>query len=116
MFLCCIPQTWNFFNSYYDENIERYRIDNTSRLLSKEEAVFMFDAVWTAALAIQSTASKLPSGVTLRDFTYNGKLSRNISRLLYEEALKVKFFGLSVSEIYSILALINTSVIRIYRS
>jgi len=51
----------------------------------------MFDTVWTAALAINSTASKLPSGVTLKNFTYNGQLSKNISRLLYEEALKVKF-------------------------
>ena len=59
----------------------------------------MFDAVWTAALAINSVASKLPNGVTLlRNFTYNGEKSKNISRLIYEEALKVKFFGLSVSE------------------
>ena len=66
----------------------------------------MFDAVWTAALAINSTASKLPNGETLlRNFTYNGEKSKNISRLLYEEALKVKFFGLSVSEI----TYVNTS-------
>jgi len=57
----------------------------------------MFDTVWTAALAINSTASKLPSGVTLKNFTYDGRLSKNISRLLYEEALKVKFFGVTVS-------------------
>ena len=43
----------------------------------------------------------VPSGVNLADFTYNGKFSENISRLLYEEALKVKFFGLSVSENYT---------------
>ena len=91
-------QTWNFFDSYYDENVERYRLSNNFRLANKADAVFMFDAVWTAVLAINSTASKLPEGVTLKDFMHNGELSSNISRIIYEEALKVKFFGLSVRE------------------
>ena len=90
-------QTWNYFRQYFDENLERYKINNTSRLLGIHDSAFMFDTVWTAALAINSTASKLPSGVTLKNVTYNGPFSKNISRLLYEEALKVKFFGLTVS-------------------
>ena len=72
----------------------------------------MFDTVWTAALAINSTASKLPSGVTLKNFTYNGQLSKNISRLLYEEALKVNFFGVTVrhNAIYCVCASVHAYI------
>ena len=54
----------------------------------------MFDTVWTAALALNRTAAKLPSGQSLMDFNYS---SVNISKMIYEEALDVKFFGLTVS-------------------
>ena len=54
----------------------------------------MFDTVWTAALALNNTAAKLPSGLSLMDFNYSNV---NISEIIYQEALKVKFFGLTVS-------------------
>ncbi|XP_065899508.1 gamma-aminobutyric acid type B receptor subunit 2-like isoform X2 [Dysidea avara] len=91
--------SWNDFKSYYDDNIESYKIKNHSQLLGMQDSAFMFDAVWTAALAINRTASKLPSGVTLKNFTYNDEVSKNISRILYEEALNVTFFGLT-GEVY----------------
>ena len=67
----------------------------------------MFDAVWTAALAINSTASKLPSGVTFKNFTYDDKLSTDISKLLYEEAKKVNFFGLTVSHLIHMISILG---------
>ena len=54
----------------------------------------MFDTVWTAALALNRTAAKLPSGQTLTDFNYSAV---NISEMIYHEALDVNFFGLTVS-------------------
>ena len=54
----------------------------------------MFDTVWAAALALNNTAAKLPSGQSLLDFDY---LNANLSKLIYQEALSVSFFGLTVS-------------------
>ena len=60
----------------------------------------MFDAIWTAALALNKTKSRLAAkSLTLMDFDYDDK--HGISNIIYEEALRVKFFGLTVS-IYSI--------------
>ena len=54
----------------------------------------MFDTVWTAALALHRTAKKLPSGQSLLDFNYT---NTNLSEMIYNEALNVTFFGLTVS-------------------
>ena len=54
----------------------------------------MFDTVWAAALALHRTAVKLPSGQSLLDFNYS---NTKISEMIYEEALNVSFFGLTVS-------------------
>ena len=51
----------------------------------------MFDTVWTAALALDRTAAM---GYSLTDFNY---LNENLSEIIYNEALKVEFFGLTVS-------------------
>lgn len=51
----------------------------------------MFDTVWAAVLALNNTAAK---GYSLTDFNY---LNKNLSRIIYNETLKVKFFGLTVS-------------------
>ena len=57
----------------------------------------MFDAMWTAALALNKTETRLKEkNLTLTDFNYDDKY--NISEIIYEEALKVKFFGLTVSQ------------------
>ena len=56
-----------------------------------EDAAFMFDTVWTAALALNSTAG---NEYSLKDFNYsNGTLADKI----YNEARDVTFFGLTVS-------------------
>ena len=56
----------------------------------------MFDAIWTAALALNKTESHLSKrNLSLRSFTYKDEYG--ISDIIYEEALKLNFFGLSVS-------------------
>ena len=54
----------------------------------------MFDTVWAAALALNNTAAKLPSGQSLLDFNYSNSY---LSAMIYREALDVSFFGLTVS-------------------
>ena len=51
----------------------------------------MFDAVWAAALALNNTDASLVN------FAYTDKASANISRYIYQEIIKLKFFGLTVS-------------------
>ena len=53
----------------------------------------MFDTVWAAALALHRTAEKLSNGQSLLDFNYE---NANLSEMIYNEALKVEFFGLTV--------------------
>ena len=56
----------------------------------------IFDAIWTAALALNKTESQLSKqNLSLQDFDYEDRY--NISDMIYKEALKLKFFGLSVS-------------------
>lgn len=56
----------------------------------------MFDAIWTAALALNKTESRLKKkNLTLKNFSYEDE--HNISGIIYEEAIKVEFFGLTVS-------------------
>ena len=71
------------------------KIDNDTDPAVNESA-FIFDALWTAALALNRTQARLNERhLTLLDFTYEDKY--NISDIIYEEALKVNFFGLTVS-------------------
>ena len=58
----------------------------------------MFDAIWTAALALNKTKPRLEKmNLTFANFTYDNEHGKIISDIIYEEALKVKFFGLTVS-------------------
>ena len=62
----------------------------------------MFDALWTAALALNRTETRLNErNLTLTDFTYDDEY--NISNIIYEEALRVNFFGLTVSMLHILL-------------
>jgi len=56
-----------------------------------EDGAYMFDTVWAAILALNSTAAK---GNTLTTFDYSNKI---LSEIIYNETLKVNFFGLTVS-------------------
>ena len=60
------------------------------------ESAYIFDAFWTAALALNRTQTRLiERNLTLLNFTYDDK--HDISDIIYEEALNVTFFGLTVS-------------------
>ena len=60
------------------------------------ESAFIFEALWTAALALNRTQARLSErNLTLLNFTYDDKY--HISDILYDEALNVTFLGLTVS-------------------
>jgi len=56
----------------------------------------MFDTVWAAALALNEIAKQ---GYSLADFHY---MNENLSDVIYNETLKVNFFGLTVSYLLNI--------------
>ena len=88
-------QSWNDYKEFYAERF-RDLFNDTSVPYNLEDGAYMFDTVWAAALALHNTAAKLPSGQSLLDFNYSNS---NLSKMIYEEALNVSFFGLTVSGI-----------------
>ena len=71
------------------------RKDNNTEPYVNDSA-YMFDTMWAAAKALNSTATRLKErNLTLMNFSYDDEY--NISDIIYEEALKVEFFGLTVS-------------------
>ena len=93
-------QTWNQYLLEHKRQFPKVStVDNTTNP-AEDESAFMFDAMWTAALALNRTATRLKNdNLTLMDFNYDDE--HNISCIIYEEALQVKFFGLTVSHYYS---------------
>ena len=89
-------QTYNQYLSEHERRFPKVRtVDNTTAP-AEDESAFMFDAMWTAALALNRTATRLKKdNLTLMDFNYNDE--HGISSIIYEEALQVEFFGLTVS-------------------
>ena len=69
-----------------------------------DDSVYVFDAVWTAALALHNT-SKAMSNQTLMNFDYNNGFIANV---IYDQTLKTDFFGLSVS----LICLCNISTVN----
>ena len=60
------------------------------------DSAYLFDAMWTAALALNRTETRLKDlGLSLQNFSYNDEY--NISDIIYKKALEVEFFGLTVS-------------------
>ena len=93
----CYLQTWNYF---YSEHRKRFEIleNKTSNETSAhtEDSAYMFDAIWTAALALNRTKSMLDKmNLSFSDFTYDDE--HGISNMIYKAALNVSFFGLTVS-------------------
>ena len=93
MFSCSL-QTWN---SYFSEHEKRFENEISNRTSpNTEDSVYMFDAIWTAVLALNKTKSHLDKrNLTFMDFTYEDE--HDISSIIYEEALRLNFFGLTVS-------------------
>lgn len=89
-------QTWNQYVTDYNLRFEELLEENNDTQPYIEGAAYMFDAMWTAALALNKTESRLnKKNLTLKNFTYEDEY--NISGVIYEEILKVEFFGLTVS-------------------
>ena len=91
-----VKQTWNQYKSEYTRRFRLHeKVDNDTQPVI-EDSAFLFDAIWTAALALNKTEFRLnEKNLTLKNFTYEDQ--HNISEIIYEEVLKVKFFGLTVS-------------------
>ena len=89
-------QTWNQYASEYERRYEILQNEYNNTRPALEDGAYVFDAIWTAALALNKTQSQLSrKNISLKDFTYKDEYG--ISNIIYEEALKLKFFGLSVS-------------------
>ena len=72
------------------------KMNSSNNEVVRNDSAYIFDAIWTAALALNRTATQLKNmNLTLKNFTYDDKY--NISDMIYKEALKAKFFGLTVS-------------------
>ena len=55
----------------------------------------MFDTVWAAVLALNSTVAK---GYSLTEFDYTNDIGNvSLSTIIFNEAKNVNFFGLTVS-------------------
>ena len=80
---------------YVSEHKRRFAMFNSTNPYLNDSA-FMFDAMWTAALALNKTEARLKKmNLSLKNFSYDDPY--NISDIIYEEALNVTFFGLTVS-------------------
>ena len=85
-------QTWNQFVSEH----KRRFMDNNFIENLRNVSAYLFDAIWTAALALNITAARLKRvNLSLMDFDYEDVYG--ISDIIYDEARKAEFFGLTVS-------------------
>ena len=89
-------QTWQQYVSEHERRFGMLEKVNNNTDPVVNDSAYMFDAMWTAALALNRTETRLKErNLTLMDFSYNDE--HNISDIIYEEALRVEFFGLTVS-------------------
>ena len=92
-------QTWNYYYTEHKKRFEALDIRESNETLPHtKDSAYVFDAIWTAALALNKTKPRLEKmNLTFANFTYDDEYGKIISDIIYEEALKVKFFGLTVS-------------------
>ena len=79
---------------------ERFGL-NTTRQNDPQEALYGYDTMWLAALALDLAEAKLQNmtpKLTLGDFQYTGTKSTIIKDAIYNSALNVTFTGASVSD------------------
>ena len=91
-----LSQNWH---QYVSEHGRRFNMLDKKDNMTKpnvNDSAYVFDAMWTAALALNRTETKLKQrNLSLKNFSYDDE--HNISEMIYEEALQVEFFGLTVS-------------------
>ena len=89
-------QTWHQYVSEHERRFGMLKNVKNDTDPALYESAYIFDAFWTAALALNRTHTRLiERNLTFMNFTYDDKY--NISDIIYEEALNVNFFGLTVS-------------------
>ena len=89
-------QTWHQYASEHERRFGMLKNVKNDTDPALYESAYIFDAFWTAALALNRTHTRLiERNLTFLNFTYDDKY--NISDIIYEEALNVNFFGLTVS-------------------
>ena len=74
---------------------------NARRQHDPWDALYGYDAMWLAALALDFAEAKLQNmtpSLTLADFQYTGENSTIIKDAIYNSALEVNFTGASVSD------------------
>ena len=74
---------------------------STTREHGPRDALFGYDSMWLAALALDWAETKLQNmtpSLTLGDFRYTGENSSIIKDAIYNGALEVAFTGSSVSD------------------
>ena len=91
-----LSQNWHRYISEHEHRFDMLdKKDNMTEPYINDSA-YVFDAMWTAALALNRTETKLKErNLSLKNFSYDDE--HNISEMIYEEALQVEFFGLTVS-------------------
>ena len=76
------------------------RFGSSTRRHDPRDALFAYDSVWLAALALDLAETRLQNmtpSLTLGDFQYTGENSTVIKNAIYNSALEVAFTGSSVS-------------------
>ena len=74
---------------------------NTTREYEPLEALYGYDSMWLAALALDWAEARLQNmtpSLTLGNFQYTGENSTIIKDAIYTSALEVTFIGASVSD------------------
>ena len=89
----------HFMELLNDTWIKRFGL-NTTREHDLDDALFGYDTMWLAALAMDMAETRLQNmtpSLTLGDFKYTGKNSSMIKDAIYNSGLEVSFTGASVS-------------------
>ena len=93
-------QSFTQFMELLDEAwTERFGL-NTTRQHDRLDALYGYDSMWLAALAMDMSEARLQNltpSLTLGDFKYTGENSTIIKNAIYRSGLEVSFTGASVS-------------------
>ena len=89
-------QTWQKYEIEHELRFQKFKEKRPKATPVLHDSAYVFDTMWTAALALNRTEARLKEmDLSLKNFSYDDPY--NISDIIYEEALNVTFFGLTVS-------------------
>ena len=93
-------QSFTQFRELLDEAWTERFGRNTTRVHDRLDALYGYDSMWLAALAMDMAEARLQNltpSLTLGDFQYTGENSTIIKNAIYRSGLEVSFTGASVS-------------------